>query len=157
MIYQIEDAGPIGLSLMVVIAEGYLQFLEQKAMQKALSKNISLKTYRRYVDDSHARFESEECSLKFLEVLNKQDQQIQYTIESQNDDSELSFLDVTVTNNKQGRYNFKVHRKEAITNVQIKKSSSVNPELVIGVLRFYDKSNAHMLSSTFRARDQISN
>ena len=135
LIYQIKDAGPIGLSLMVVIAEGYLQVLEKRAIEDALSNDISLKTYRRYVDDSHARFETEECSLKFLDILNKQDQQIQYTIEKQSNDGELSFLDVTVTNNKHGGYDFKVHRKQAITNVQINKSSSVNPQLVFGVFK----------------------
>ena len=134
-IYTIEDAGPIGLSLMVVMAEGYLQVLEEKAIQDALLNNISLKTYRRYVDDSHARFESKECTIKFLKVLNQQDPQIQYTIEEQSEADQLSFLDVNVINNKKGRYEFKIHRKEAITNVQIKKSSSVNPQLVYGVFK----------------------
>jgi len=134
-IYTIEDAGPIGLSLMVVMAEGYLQVLEEKAMQGALLNNISIKTYRRYVDDSHARFESKDCSMKFLDVLNQQDPQIQYTMEEQSEADQLSFLDVTVINNKEGRYDFKIHRKEAITNVQIQKSSSVNPQLVFGVFK----------------------
>ena len=35
-IYVIEDAGPIGLSLMVVVAETYLKFLEKKALQDTL-------------------------------------------------------------------------------------------------------------------------
>jgi hypothetical protein len=35
-IYVIEDAGPIGLSLMVVVAESYLQFLEKKSIQDAI-------------------------------------------------------------------------------------------------------------------------
>ena len=59
-LYQIDDAGPIGLSLMVIIAEGYLQFIERMAIDIALSTNVTLKSYRRYVDDSHARFESAE-------------------------------------------------------------------------------------------------
>ena len=122
-IYTIADAGPIGLSRMVVMSEGYLQVLEEKAMQGALLNNISIKTYRRYVDDSHARFESKDCSMKFLDVLNQQDPQIQYTMEEQSEADQLSFLDVTVINNKEGRYDFKIHRKEAITNVQIQKSS----------------------------------
>ena len=37
--------------------------------------------------------------------------------------------------NKKGRYEFKIHHKDAITNVQIKKSSSVNPQLVYGVFK----------------------
>ena len=37
-IYVIKDAGPIGLSLMVVMAEMYLQFLESKAIKVAFKK-----------------------------------------------------------------------------------------------------------------------
>ena len=57
-IYLIKDAGPIGLSLMVVMAESYLQHLEEKAISVALSRNVSLISFKRYVDDSHARFEN---------------------------------------------------------------------------------------------------
>ena len=70
-IFVIEDAGPIGLSLMVTMAEAYLQFLESKSLREAL--NCSPKTFRRYVDDSHGRFESLEKAEQFLMVLNSQD------------------------------------------------------------------------------------
>ena len=66
-----------------------------------------MKTYRRYVDDSHARFESKECTIKFLKVLNQQDPQIQYTIEEQSEVDQLLFLDVNVINTKKDRYEFK--------------------------------------------------
>ena len=36
-IFVIEDAGPIGLSLMVTMAEAYLQFLESKSLREALN------------------------------------------------------------------------------------------------------------------------
>ena len=52
----LENAGPIGLSLMVVLSESYLQHLEHKAMAEALIIQIQPKTFKRYVDDSHARF-----------------------------------------------------------------------------------------------------
>ena len=39
----------VGLSIMVVLSESYLQNLE-----KALTFGIAPKTFRRYVDDSHA-------------------------------------------------------------------------------------------------------
>ena len=57
-IYEIEDAGPIGLSLMVVIAEAYLQFLEKRALAIACGRDVQPITFKRYVDDSHARFKS---------------------------------------------------------------------------------------------------
>ena len=36
--YTVEDAGPIGLSLMVVIAEGHLQFLESTVISNAINR-----------------------------------------------------------------------------------------------------------------------
>ncbi len=33
----IDDAGAIGLSLMVVMAEGYLQYIEQQALKESIS------------------------------------------------------------------------------------------------------------------------
>ena len=53
-IFEIKDAGPIGLSLMVTMAEAYLQHLESRALSQAI--NCCPKTFRRYVDDSHVRF-----------------------------------------------------------------------------------------------------
>ena len=133
-IYSIADSGPIGLSLMVVIAEGYLQFIEKNAMEIALNANVAPKTYRRYVDDSHARFDTCEQLNEFHQILNDQDERIQYTVESEVDGG-LAFLDIRLQNNRNGKYEFQVYRKEAITNVQIKPSSSVDPKMYIGVFK----------------------
>ena len=56
----LKDSGPIGLSFMTVLSESYVQILEHKGIAKALTLNLALKTYRRYVDDTHARFKSKE-------------------------------------------------------------------------------------------------
>ena len=53
-----ENAGPIGLAFMVVISGAFLQRLEDGAMLEALATNLAPLTYKRYVDDSHARFET---------------------------------------------------------------------------------------------------
>ena len=71
--YTIKNSGPIGLSLMVVIAEGYLQFVENAAIVNTVNNRYAPKTFYRYVDDSHARFERAEDVEKFLEELNSQD------------------------------------------------------------------------------------
>ena len=68
---------------MVVIAEGYLQNIEQKAINTAIANNIYPTTYRRYVDDSHARFGKIQQAHDFMTVLNDQDPCIQYTMESE--------------------------------------------------------------------------
>ena len=57
-IYELEDSDPIGLALMVVMAEAFLQVKEKQAINMALHSDppVRLKSFVRYVDDSHARF-----------------------------------------------------------------------------------------------------
>ena len=43
--------------VMVVLAESYLQKLECKATMEALNYEIASKTFRRFVDDNHVRFQ----------------------------------------------------------------------------------------------------
>ena len=105
---------------MVVFSECYLQRLEEKSIALSLAFNITPKTFKRYVDDSQARFENKQKSLQFLEILNKQDSSIQYTIQFENNQKQLNFLDITITNNGTNSYDFKIFRKPTITNVQIK-------------------------------------
>ena len=59
--------------------------------------------------------------------MNSQDERVQYTIETEDAQKKLPYLDVSVENNKTGTYDFRVFRKDAITNVQIKRNSSVDP------------------------------
>ena len=136
-IYLLKDSGPIGLSIMVVLAEGFLQFLEAKAINEALHEqpsSIPLSFYR-YVDDSHARFVSLIMADRFLEILNKQHHKIKYTIERENKDKELQFLDLKVKNNGNGKYEFDIFRKNAITNVQVKPTSSHDPTILKGIFK----------------------
>ena len=136
-IYEFKNAGPIGLSLMVVMAEAFLQYIENKAIQEAmnLTPPIDLKSYHRYVDDSHARFSNINEAEKFKDILNKQNKNIQYTIEYENENKTLNFLDLSIINTKNGKYDFNIYRKEAITNVQIKTTSSHNPKILEGVFK----------------------
>ena len=133
-IYTIDDAGPIGLSLMVVIAEGYLQTIESKALRNAIANGCGPLSYLRYVDDSHSRFRLEPQVDGFLHELNEQDPQIQYTVDRE-ENGRLPFLDVEVINNRNGKYDFKVYRKSAITNVQLKPHSSINPNIFNSVFK----------------------
>ena len=58
-----ENSGSIGLTLMVLISEAFLQRLEKKAIQEALTTNLAPLTYIRYLDDTHARFVYQYISL----------------------------------------------------------------------------------------------
>ena len=89
-------------------------------MAKALTMHKQPKTFKRYVDDSHAHFTSKHHANIFQEILNKQDPAIQCTIEYENENKSLNFLDINITNTINNKYEFKVHRKKAITNIHIK-------------------------------------
>ena len=61
---------------MIVLSKSYVHNLEHKAIAEALTLNLAPKAYRRYVDDTHARFKSKEQSCEFQKILNKQDKHI---------------------------------------------------------------------------------
>ena len=105
----LENAGLIGLSLMVVLSEGYLQHLEHKAIAEALNIKILPKTFKRCVDDSHARFTSKHHAIILQEILNRQDPAIQYTKEYENENKSLNLLDINITNIINNKYQFKVY------------------------------------------------
>ena len=94
-----QNSGPIGLSLMVVLSECYLQKIEFKAIAEALNYKIAPKTFRRFVDDSHARFQNRSRANKFLEILNKQDPAIKYTAEFEDHKCSPNFLNFKITKN----------------------------------------------------------
>ena len=97
VIWNLLNSGPIGFSIMVVLSESYLQNLEKNAVELPLRFGIAPKTFRRYVDDdSYAPFGSRNNVNEFLNILNSQDSQIQYTIAYENGHKELNFLDVTI-------------------------------------------------------------
>ena len=142
----LENAGPIGLSLMVILSESYLQHLENKAIAEALAIQIHSKTFKRYVDDSHARFTSKCHAKTFQQILNKQDPTIQYTIEYENANKSLNFLDINITNTINNKYEFKVHQKKAITNIHIKPTSCINPNIIKSIFKGF-LHRAHLTCS----------
>ena len=116
-----QNSGTIGLSLMVNLSECYLQKIEFKAIMEALNYKIASKTFRRFVDDSHIRFQERLHADKFLEILNKQDLAIKYTVAFEDHKNSLNFLDINITNSSTNKkHEFKVHRKETIINIHIK-------------------------------------
>ena len=60
---------------------------------------------------------------------------IQYTIEFENQNKQLNFLDVTITNTGNNSYDFKIFWETSITNVQIKPNSNIAPHIKMGVFK----------------------
>ena len=136
-IHSLEDSGPIGLSLMVILAESFLQMIEKKALRiaKQLPTPVDPITHKRYVDDTHDRFRTKEDSEQFLIILNEQEPRIQFTAEYENDNKELNYLDIKVINTGKKNYDFKIHRKDAITNIQIKPESYHDDKVKDGIFK----------------------
>ena len=99
----LKNSGPIGLSFVVTLSKSYVQNLEQKAIAEASTLKLALKTYRQYVDDTHARLKPNEQSREFQKILVKQDKQIKFTIEDDHEEKCLNFLDIKIKNFN-GRY-----------------------------------------------------
>ena len=158
-IHVLENKGPIGLSLMVTMAESYLQHLEDRAIDDALHQQppIELKTHRRYVDDSHSRFKELLDATRFLTELNKQDERVQYTMEVEGEDKSLAFLNVKATNNRQGSYDFQIYRKKAITNVQIKPESGHDRKILSGLSGIFKGfvHQAYKICSAHHLEDEL--
>ena len=112
-------------------SECYLQRPEEKSFALSFGLNVSP---NHYVDDNHARFENKQKSVQVLQMLNKQDSSIQYTTEFENDKKQRDFLDITIANNGT-TYDFKIFKRLAITNVQIKPNSNLAPNMSISVFK----------------------
>ena len=127
-----DNSSPIGLALMVAISEVFLQCLEDKVMKEALVTNLALLIYKRYVDDSHARFKTVHQTHSFLNILNKQ-----------------NFLYVTIINNGAWKYEFKILGKNAIANVQIKLHSYMNPVSIRAIFKEFVSRAKKLCSEKF--------
>ena len=129
------------------------QRVEKNAVQLALRFDIAPKTTCRYIGDCHARFGRRSNASEFLNVLNSQDPQIQYTIEHEKENKELNFLDVTIKNNLNQSHDFAVYRKPAITNVQIKSHSNICPNIAMDVYKGFLSGALHTCSGNHLAQE----
>ena len=120
---------------MIVLSACYLQRIEYVSITRALTSNLASKTFKRFFDDIHARFNKREQSLQFLDILNCQDPSIQYTTEFESENKQLNFLNVTIKNTCNNSYDFKIFRKTSITNVPIKSNWNIAPHATMGVFK----------------------
>ena len=120
---------------MAVLSECYLQRIEDISVTQALTLNSAPKPFKRFADDSHARFNTREQLLQFLDIFNSQDPLIKYTIEFENENKQLSFLDATITSTGNNSHDFKIFRKTSIANVQIRSNSNIAPNTAVEVLK----------------------
>ena len=76
------------------------------------------------------RFQERSHADSFIEILHKQDPAIKYTVEFEDQKHSLDFLDINITSNTTNKkHKFKVHWKDAITNIYIKPISCIDPSI----------------------------
>ena len=88
--YLLNNSAPIGLALIVVIAETYLQYHEKNAIHAALRENspVAPKSFVRYVDDNHAQ--NLDSTTGYQRILNQQDPvNIKYTMDTEDNKKSL--------------------------------------------------------------------
>ena len=60
---------------------------------------------------------------------------IQYIIECENGNKSLNFLDINITNTINNKHELKEQRKKAITNIHIKTTSWIDPNIIKTVFK----------------------
>ena len=70
------------------------------------------------------------------------------------EEKSLEFLDVKTINNRQGSYDFQVFRKKAITNIQVKPTSSHDPKILDGIFKGF-VHRAHKICSERYLKEEI--
>ena len=70
-------------------------------------------------------------------------------MEKEDQSRKLNFLDVTIINTGVRKYEFKIYRKIAITNVQIKPHSYVNPALIRDIFKGFVSRGKNLCSEKY--------
>ena len=147
--YEQMDGAAMGSPLSPVIANLYLESLEEKAIQSAPCKP---KVWVRYVDDTFIIWPHGPDGLRsFHQHLNQQHPSIQFTVEGEKDDR-LPFLDVLVTK-EGGKLVTSVYRKPTHTERYIPFHSHHHPRTVTGVLRCM-RDRAHNICHPSKRKEE---
>jgi len=127
---QLEGA-PMGLSLSVVLANAFMEYLEESLLRTA---RLKPKYWRRYVDDTFIIWEHGRDTLEeFHSHLNDACPSIQFTKEIEQD-GKIAFLDAEVSRVGH-KLKTKVYRKPTSSNVYMQHLSHHAHSIKSGVLR----------------------
>ena len=132
------DSGPIGLSLMVVLAEIWMDFTLKEACKIAEQRSIAVpRALCVYMDDTFGilrQNQEKDAHAKFTECLTAVHPRLNFTHEIENDNS-LPFLDILIIRQPDGSLSTKVYRKASNTGLTIHPKSNQDPKTWIGVFK----------------------
>ena len=145
-LYEQSDGAAMGSPLSPVIANMYMEHLEETALHTA---PLQLTLWLRYVDDTFvAWLHGHEELQHFHEHINQQHPNIQFTIEEEKD-GQLAFLDVQVTRSPDGLIT-SVYCKPTHTDRYIPFHSHHHQRTTTGVLRCMRDRAYQICSNTTR-------
>ena len=122
----------MGSPLSPVLANIFMEHFEQNALANSA---LVPKLWKRYVDDIFAVWShGKEHLNKFLSYLNIHPS-IKFTIEQENDQLSLSFLDIALTRNPDGSLNHSVYRKPTHTDRYLNYRSFHHPQIKSSVCK----------------------
>ena len=109
------DCGMIGLDLMGVIADIYMENHEMEAVRNCDNPPLA---QVRYVDDYLSRMSSEGMAEDYLTYLNSMEEEIQFTMEKE-ESNKIAVLDLEIEKDEVNScLRFDVYYKPTCTNIQ---------------------------------------
>lgn len=88
---KFKNSSPIGHALMAVISD-FLQYCECKAKETTLNENFKIKSFKHFADNSNIRVKSDKDGTKFLTILNKRYNHLEYAMETENEETSITSL-----------------------------------------------------------------
>ena len=131
--YEQTSGAAMGSPLSPVLANIFMEHFEQNALA---SSALVPKLWKRHVDDIFAVWShGKEYLNTFLSYLNNIHPSIKFTIEQENDQLSLSFLDIALTRNPDGSLNHSVYRKPTHTDRYLNYTSFHHPQIKSSVCK----------------------
>ncbi|XP_076659914.1 uncharacterized protein LOC143363201 [Halictus rubicundus] len=123
--YEQVSGAAMGSPISPIIADIYMEHLENQILNDAPLKPTQ---WFRYVDDTFVVWSHGRDTLdNFLQYINSLHPNIQFTMEIENTDRSLPFLDVLITRKPDGSLGHQVYRKPTHTNRYLHASSHHHP------------------------------
>ena len=110
--YEQVEGAAMGSPVSPIVANLYMEYLEQKALSTAPNPP---KFWGRYVDDTFVIHKGSQQT-KFLQHINSVDPAIRFTVEDNKEDGSIPFLDTIVKPEADGSLSITVYRKPTHTD-----------------------------------------
>ena len=148
--FEQKEGAPMGLSLSVVLANAYVEHLEETVLN---STPLKPSVWRRYVDDTFILWpHGEEALQEFHARLNSFCPSIQFTLEREVN-NQLPFLD-TMVSKSNGQLSTSVYRKATTSNVYMKYDSNHPQAMKAGIIRCLEAGARRVCSSSSSLKEE---